>query len=101
MKIHHPYVCLTWGVCVVTLKALGFLPYLLLHISIVRTGAAEKVAKKAELPSVGVSPEEVPPELAHNPLIHLWQTLTPAEAELLTGLAELDHLHGDEPTPRK
>lgn len=44
---------------------------------------------------------DVPPDLADNPLVRLWQTLTPAEAELLDGLAGLDQADGapsdDEP----
>jgi hypothetical protein len=41
------------------------------------------------LPPVRVLPEEVPPELSDNPLIQLWQTMTPAQERGLAQSAEL------------
>lgn len=40
------------------------------------------------LPPVRVQPEEVPPELADNPLILLWQTMSPEEERGLVQAAE-------------
>jgi hypothetical protein len=42
--------------------------------------------------SVRLSPDEVPPELADNPLAKFLQTMTPQEEEVLEHLAELDRL---------
>lgn len=45
--------------------------------------------------SVRLRPEDVPPELADNPIVRFWQTMTPDEedvAEHLAGLDQREHL---------
>jgi hypothetical protein len=42
------------------------------------------------MPSIRLRPEDVPAELADNPIIKFWQTMSPEEELVLEHLAELD-----------
>jgi hypothetical protein len=39
---------------------------------------------------IRIAPEDVPPELADNPIVKFWQTMSPQEEAVLEHLAELD-----------
>jgi hypothetical protein len=45
--------------------------------------------------------EPQPEGIRSNFLVRFWETMDPEERKTLQDLAELDRIHGDEPTPQK